>query len=197
MNARTLGLLAAGLLAAFGFGAQARAETDIVLLGNGPGAPNTYPAERLPASFNAWCVNCFPTVKLALTDAKTKVPQGFIYAWGQNVVASPAGPITHDSTFCFDEFVIWQLPSGEIHTVSSRRPCGTYLDKTLVPPFDNPSATVVVGGWQGVTVGGTKGFKNWSGTYATRVFVEDLGVLQFSYYDYLFASISGSSKPDK
>lgn len=34
-------------------------------------------------------------------------------------------------------------------------------------------------------------------TYATRVFVEDLGILQFSYYDYLFASISGSSKPAK
>ena len=27
--------------------------------------------------------------------------------------------------------------------------------------------------------------------------VEDLGILQFSYYDYLFASISGSSKPAK
>ena len=39
----------------------------------------------LPASFTAWCVNCFPTVKLALVDAKTKVPQGFLYAWGQNL----------------------------------------------------------------------------------------------------------------
>lgn len=197
MKSKAMGLLAAGLLAVFGFGSQARAENNIVLLGNGLGAPNTYPTEQLPASFAAWCVNCFPTVKLALVDAKTKVPQGFLYAWGQNVVASPAGPITADSTFCFDEFVIWQLPSGEIHTVSTRGPCGTYLDKALVPPVDNPAATVVAGGGQGVIVSGTKGFKNWSGSYATRVFVEDLGVLQFSYYDYLFASISGSSKPAK
>jgi hypothetical protein len=143
MNSKAMGMLAAGLLAVFGFGSQARAETNIVLLGNGLGAPNTYPPEQLPASFAAWCVNCFPTVKLALADAKTKVPQGFLYAWDQNVVAAPAGPITADSTFCFDEFVIWQLPSGEIHTVSTRGPCGTYLDKTLVPPVDNPAATVV------------------------------------------------------
>lgn len=66
-----------------------------------------------------------------------------------------------------------------------------------MPPVDNPTATVVAGGGQGKIVSGIKGFKAWSGTYATRVFVEDLGVLQFSYYDYLFASISGSSKPAK
>jgi hypothetical protein len=196
MNSKAMGLLAAGLLA-FGFGSQARAENNIVLLGNGLGAPNTYPVEQLPASFAAWCLNCFPTVKLALADAKTGVPQGFLYAWGQNVVAAPAGPITADSTFCFNEFVIWQLPAGEIHTVSTRGPCGTYLDKAVVPPVDNPAATVVAGGGQGAIVSGTKGFRNWTGTYATRVFVEDLGVLQFSYYDYLFASISGSSKPAK
>lgn len=66
-----------------------------------------------------------------------------------------------------------------------------------MPPVDNPTATVVAGGGQGKIVSGIKGFKAWSGTYATRVFVEDLGVLQFSYYDYPFASISGSSKPAK
>ncbi len=195
MKSKAMGLLAAGLLAAFGLGTHARADSPIVLLGNGLGAPNTYPAEQLPLSFAAWCVNCFPTVKLAMVDARTQVPQGFLYAWGQNVVAAPAGPITTDSTFCFDEFVIWQLPSGEIHTVSTRGPCGTYLDKTLVPPVDNPAANVVAGGGQGKIVSGTQRFKNWTGTYATRVFVEDLGVLQFSYYDYLFARISGSAQP--
>ena len=194
MNSKAMGMLAAGLLAVFGFGSQARAETKIVLLGNVLGAPNTYPPEQLPASFGAWCVNCFPTVKLALVDAKTGVPQGFLYAWGQNVVAAPE-PIGPDSTFCFNEFVIWALPSGEIHTVSTRGPCGTYMDKTLVPPVVNPSATVVAGGGQGVIVSGTKQFRTWSGTYATRVFVEDLGVLQFSHYDYLFVSITGSSRP--
>ncbi len=149
MKSKAMGLLAAGLLAVFGFGSQARAETNIVLLANGFGEPNSYPQEQLPASFTAWCVDCFRTVKLTLVDAKTKVSKGHLYAWGQNVVAAPAGPITTDSTFCFDEFVIWQLPSGEIHTVSSRGPCGTYLDKTLVPPVANPDATVVAGGGQG------------------------------------------------
>jgi hypothetical protein len=194
MKMKILGLVAFALPATFAFGADARAGTDIVLLANGSGVTNDYPAEQLPASFGAWCVNCFPTVKLALVDAKTGVPQGFLYAWGQNVVATPQ-PIGPDSTFCFDEFVIWQLPSGEIHTVSTRGPCGTYMDKTLVPPVVNPNATVVAGGGQGVIVSGTKQFRTWSGTYVTRVFVEDLGVLQFSHYDYLFVSITGSSRP--
>jgi hypothetical protein len=178
----------------FGFGGPALAGTDIVLVSNGYGAPNSYPAEKLPASFSDWCDGCFPTVKLALVDAKTNVPKGFLYAWGQDVVPAPQD-ITEDSTFCFNEFVIWELPSGEIHTISTRGPCGTYMDRALVPPFAEPSATVVAGGGQGEIVSGTGPFASWSGTYATRVFVEDLGVLQFSYYDYLFATISGSSDP--
>ena len=100
-----------------------------------------------------------------------------------------------DTTFCFDEFVIWQLPSGEIHTKSERGPCGTYMDEALVPPFTgSQTATVVSGGGQGVIVGGTRKYAKWSGTYVTRVFVEDENkTLTFTYYDYLFASISGSS----
>lgn len=50
MKSKAMGLLAAGLLAVFGFGSQARAETNIVLLANGFGEPNSYPQEQLPAS---------------------------------------------------------------------------------------------------------------------------------------------------
>ena len=183
------------MLALLGLAAEASAENDIVLVSNGFGAANSYPSQQLPASFNSWCNGCFPTVQLPLADAKTGVPKGFLYAWGQNVVANPF-PVTETSTFCFDEFVIWQLPAGEIHTISTRGPCGTYMNRDLVPPATGMNTTVVAGGGQGDIVGGTGPYARWKGTYATRVFVEDAGVLQFTYYDYLFVSIKGSSNPN-
>ena len=166
----------------------ASAGNNIVLVSNGFGSANDYPSEQLPPGFAEWCEGiCFPTVRLALSDAKTDRSRGSLFAWGKNPVASEDG-----STFCFDEYVIWQLQEGEIHTISTRGPCGTYMDRSLVPPATGEDTTVVAGGGQGAIVGGTRRFLGWSGTYATRVFVEDRGGLNFSYYDFLFVSISGA-----
>jgi hypothetical protein len=188
MKLTMTGLVSVVLLAMYSLSSHAQAANNIVLVSNGVGAANNYPASALPATFLSWCAGCFPTVRLPLKDARTEIAQGHLYAWGQNVAIN-------NGTFCFNEYVIWQLPSGEIHTVSDRGPCGTYLDKTLVPPVANPTATVVAGGGQGRIVSGTSHYANWVGTYATRVFVEDLSFLQFAYYDYLFVSISGASQP--
>jgi hypothetical protein len=50
---------------------------------------------------------------------------------------------------------------------------------------------VVGGGGDGVIVGGTGRYRNWTGTYTDRVFVELSFGSDPNYYDQLFFSITG------
>jgi hypothetical protein len=185
--------LAAGLLLISG--ASAFAANDIVLVSNGPGGSNLYPEEQWPAELLEWCNEnpCSPTVQLILTDAKTGVPKGTLYAWG----VLPPVFSSDGTTFCFQEFVIWDFRPGQVYTAT--RPnggaCGATLSDELVEPKSGVS--VIAGGGEGDIVGGTGAFSNWSGTYVTRVFVETDANGNFSYYDYLFAKLSGSNAPTR
>jgi hypothetical protein len=173
-------------------GTSAFAANDIVLLSNGGGDVNAYSGE-LPEELLEWCdgqqAPCYPTVQLTLEDARTGVPKGILYAWGGDTVFGI------DGSFCFQEFVLWDLKPGKIYTqtLPEGGACGNTVE--AVEATGDPANGVIAGGGKGEVVGGTGAFANWSGTYVTRVFVETDSDGNFVYYDYLFAKLSGSNAP--
>jgi hypothetical protein len=172
-------------------GTSAFAANDIVLLSNGGGSENNYDGP-FPEALDEFCeaqVACYPTVQLTLEDARTGVPKGTLYAWGGDTVTGS------DGSFCFQEFVLWDLKPGEIYTktLAAGGACGNTV--AAVEATGDPGNGVIAGGGKGEIVGGTGAFAHWSGTYVTRVFVETDIDGKFVYYDYLFAKLSGSNAP--
>lgn len=157
----------------------------VVLLYNGYSVANTHAAPQTEA-FSAWCNSaCFPSVMLPVSDAVNGASRGTIYVWVKNFVAS-------GNTTCFGEFIWYALNDGDVYTSSgSNGTCGASLDPALKPATHLADATVSGGGGDGTIVpGGTGKYKNWTGTYTDRVFVEvGPGVANY-YYDQLFFSIT-------
>ena len=170
------------------FSGMATAANNIVLIFSGDAVPNTHAQPNLQA-FTDWCTpTCAPSVQQPMYDASTGQLKGKIYVWTTPFVIAADG-----NSLCFSEFIVFALSQGDIYTHSGPLgTCGGFIDPALKPATHAAQPAVVVGGGgDGIIVGGTGKYKNWTGTYTDRVFVE----LTFApggtnYYDQLFFSIS-------
>jgi hypothetical protein len=101
-------------------------------------------------------------------DAVTGQPQGNVTVWGTPFTIAANG------SSCFSELIVFNLPQGSIYTHSPKPngTCGGAIDPKLDPPTHVTTGEVVGGRGDGVIVGGTGKYKNWTGTYTDRVFVE-------------------------
>lgn len=167
---------------------SAAAAENIVLIYNGPAIPNTQNPPDVQA-FTDWCASaCAPTVQLPMYDAATGQVKGNIAVWGTPFTSGTGG-----GSLCFSEFIVFNLPQGSIYTHSPKPygTCGGFIDAALMPATHVSVGAVVGGGGDGVIVGGTGKFKNWTGTYTDRVFVEISFGSDPNYYNQLFFSITG------
>jgi hypothetical protein len=170
---------------------QANIGEGSVIIADGFAAPNSYPTGLLPGIFREWCNNgddipeCFPTVELAVVDAKKREAVGTIYAWGQDFIASPDG-----NTISFREFIYYDLEGGELFTISEApgHPGGAFADPSIIIPKSGiPGAVVLLGGAEGRVAGGTGIYEGAGGKYSTRLKVEFVGGIAV-YYDELYFS---------
>jgi hypothetical protein len=181
VTAVTFGILA-------GVGNSAAVGDSVVLLYNGPSIANTH-AQPQTAAFAAWCGgSCTPSVALPVEDAVNHVPQGTIYVWTTPYHFGANGSI------CFGEFIWYALNNGDIYTDSGHNgTCGAPIDSALKAPTHLGAATgtELAGGGDGtIDAGVTGAYKNWTGTYTDRVFVEFNADFVHNYYDQLFFSIT-------
>lgn len=155
-----------------------------IVLAEGFASPNTY-AGPLPGFFESWCADtetgspCIPTVMLDVFDEKKLRHLGVIYAWGKDFRSTAPG------TLQFKEFVLYDLTGGQLYTLSQDggHPGGAFADPTLVIPKHGD--IVLLGGAEGLVVGGTGKYVTAGGPYSTRLKLETIGGL-FAYYDELF-----------
>lgn len=174
----------------------AGAGNSINLIYDGLAAPNMRSAPTHLPAYNAWCNGgtCVPTVQQPMYDMETGLLKGTIYVW----VALPFNPGQYiASSFCFSEFFVVALADGDLHAHSGPNgTCGATMDPVLKPPkFTEYGATVVIaGGGDGVIVGGTNKYRDWTGTFTDRVFVgfgaPTSGVGGIVYYDSLMFSFT-------
>lgn len=164
-------------------------ENSVVLLYNGPSIANTH-AQPTTAAFAAWCGGtCTPSVALPVSDAETHAPRGTIYVWVTPYHFGSNGSI------CFGEFIWYALDNGNVYTDSGQNgTCGAPIDSALKQPTHlgpGASGTELAGGGDGkIDSGGTGAYKNWTGTYTDRVFVEFNADFVHNYYDQLFFSLT-------
>jgi len=155
-----------------------------MIIAEGFSAANTY-SGPLPAFFTSWCADtedgstCIPTVALDVFDAKKTGRLGTIYAWGKDFRSTGSG------TLQFKEFILYDLRGGQLYTLSlpGGHPGGAFADPSLVIPKHGD--VVLLGGAEGLVVGGTREYRNAGGAYSTRLKVETIGGF-FAYYDELF-----------
>ena len=163
---------------------QAHGRTGSMILAEGFASPNVY-SGPLPEFFESWCADtedgsrCTPTVTLDVFDSKKARRLGTIHAWGKDFRSTASG------TLQFKEFVLYELRDGQLYTLSQDggHPGGTFADPSLVIPKQGD--LVLLGGAEGLVVGGTGKYKNAGGPYSTRLKLETIGGL-FAYYDELF-----------
>jgi hypothetical protein len=171
-----------------GRGSSAENEHSVVLLYNGPAIANMH-AQPSTAAFASWCGgSCSPSVALPVSDAADHSPQGKIYVWTKNFQYASNGSV------CFGEFIWYALKEGNIYTDSgSNGTCGAPIDPSLKAPthLGGAAGSELAGGGDGkIDAGGTGKYKNWTGTYTDRVFVEFNQDFVHNYYDQLFFSIT-------
>jgi hypothetical protein len=150
-----------------------------MIIAEGFAAPNSY-SGSMPDFFDEWCDGvCFPTVTLGVTDVKKTRPLGYIHAWGKEFLGA-------GTTIQFKEFILYELPDGKLYTLSQNggHPAGAFADPTLVPPKEG--VVVLVGGAEGLVVGGTGEYSGAGGGYSTRLKVEADAAGNFFYYDELY-----------
>ena len=163
---------------------QAQSPTGSMILAEGFASPNTY-SGLLPGFFDSWCADtedgnpCIPTVTLDVFDSKKARRLGTIHAWGKDFRSTASG------TLQFKEFVLYALRDGQLYTLSrdGGHPGGAFADPSLVIPKQGD--VVLLGGAEGLVVGGTGKYKNAGGPYSTRLKLETIGGF-FAYYDELF-----------
>jgi hypothetical protein len=174
------------VLAAVGGNSTAKSD-NVVLVYNGPAIANTHAAPQT-AAYNTWCnPGCVPSVALPVYDVQNGIQRGTIYVW-----TTPL--ITSGNSLCFGEFIWYALNDGDVYTSSGHNgTCGAFIDSSLKLPthITGPGGEVAGGGDGTIVPGGTGKYKNWTGTYTDRVFVE-LSFGGTNYYDQLFFSISRS-----
>jgi hypothetical protein len=162
---------------------HSQSQNGSIILAEGFATANTY-VGPLPSFFESWCADtedetqCIPTVTLDLFDSKKVRRLGAAHAWGKDF-RSTAG------TLQFKEFILYELAAGQLYTLSQDggHPGGAFADPALVIP--KHGEVVLLGGAEGLVVGGTGKYRNASGPYSTRLKVETIGGF-FAYYDELF-----------
>ena len=155
-----------------------------IVLAEGFATANAY-SGPLPDFFEAWCADtddgssCIPTVTLDLFDARKGRRLGRFHAWGKDFRSTATG------TLQFKEFILYDLREGQLFTLSQDRghPGGAFADPSLVIPKHGD--VVLLGGAEGLVVGGTGKYRHAGGPYSTRLKVETIGGV-FAYYDELF-----------
>jgi hypothetical protein len=155
-----------------------------MILAEGFASPSTY-SGLLPGFFDAWCADtkdgnpCIPTVTLDVFDSKKARRVGTIHAWGKDFRSTASG------TLQVKEFVLYAPRDGHLYTLSQDggHPGGAFADPSLVIPKQGD--VVLLGGAEGLVVGGTGKYKNAGGPYSTRLKLETIGGF-FAYYDELF-----------
>ncbi len=159
-----------------------------VIVAEGFSAPNTFPVANIPADINGfsfvdWCGGvCVPTVQLEVFDAKKGESVGYVYAWGKEFGGSADGV-----TLVFKEFILYDLHGGQLYTLSQDggHPGGAFADPSIIIP--KAGDQVLLGGAEGVVLGGTGIYAGASGGYSTRLKVEiDFASGFFIYYDELY-----------
>jgi hypothetical protein len=163
---------------------HSQSPTGSIILAEGFAEPNTF-GGPLPDFFESWCADtedgsrCIPTVTLALLDARKGRRLGMAHAWGKDFRATASG------TLRFKEFILYELRQGRLYTLSQDggHPGGAFADPSLVIP--KQGEVVLLGGAEGLVVGGTGKYRTAGGAYSTRLKVETIGGL-FVYYDELF-----------
>jgi len=181
--------------AALASGIAAAGNVRIGLAFNGLAVANTS-APPQTAAFGDWCAStCTPTVQQPVYDTNTGRRAGSIYVWAR--FPFEAGTII-PSSFCFSEFIVFELTAGDIHVKSGPNgTCGATMDPVLKPPkhADLGALSVIAGGGDGVIVGGTRLYRRLTGTFTDRVFVgfgmPTSGVGGIVYYDQLIFTITG------
>jgi len=157
--------------------------TGSIVLAEGFAAQNTY-SGPLPGFFDSWCADtedgnqCIPTVTLDVVDSKKARRLGAVHAWGKDFRSTGSG------TLQFKEFILYDLNAGQLFTLSQDggHPGGAFADPTLIIPKHGD--VVLLGGAEGLVVGGTGKYRNAGGPYSTRLKVETIGGF-FAYYDEL------------
>lgn len=163
---------------------QAQSPNGSMILAEGFAAPNTY-SGPLPDFFEAWCADtgdgsqCVPTVTLDVFDPKKTRRLGAVHAWGKDFRSTASG------TLQFKEFVLYELREGQLYTLSQDggHPGGAFADPSLVIPKHGD--LVLLGGAEGLVVGGTGEYRSARGPYSTRLKLETIGG-SFAYYDELY-----------
>ena len=162
---------------------QAQSPAGSMILAEGFATPNTYEGD-LPGFFESWCADtedgnrCIPTVTLDVFDPKTVRRLGAVHAWGKDFRSA-------SGTLQFKEFILYELNGGRLYTLSQAggHPGGAFADPSLVIP--KHGELVLLGGAEGLVVGGTGKYKDARGPYSTRLKVETIGGF-FAYYDELY-----------
>ena len=162
---------------------HSQSQNGSIILAEGFAAPNTY-GGPLPGFFESWCADtedgsqCIPTVSLDVFDAKRARRLGVAHAWGKDFHSTASG------TLQFKEFILYELRDGQLYTLSQDggHPGGAFADPSLVIP--KQGEIVLLGGAEGLVVGGTGKYRNASGPYSTRLKVETINGF-FAYYDEL------------
>ena len=155
-----------------------------IIFAEGFASANTYTGP-LPGFFESWCTDsvdgrgCIPTVMLDVYEPKKGKRLGVIFAWGKDFRSTAAG------TLQFKEFVLYDLKDGQLYTLGQDggHPGGAFADPTLVIP--KHGEFVLLGGAEGLVVGGTGKYVTAGGAYSTRLKLETIDRL-FAYYDELF-----------
>ena len=166
-----------------GLVAQAGSSNGSMMFAEGFAAANTY-SGPFPDFFDAWCADtedasrCIPTVTLDVFDPKKARRLGAIHAWGKDFRSTASG------TLQFKEFVLYELEGGHLYTLSQDggHPGGAFADPSLVIPKHGD--IVLLGGAEGLVVGGTGKYSNARGPYSTRLKLETINGF-FAYYDEL------------
>ena len=155
-----------------------------IILAEGFATGNAY-SGPLPDFFEAWCADtedgsrCIPTVTLDVFDSKKAQRLGVVHAWGKDFRSTASG------TLQFKEFVLYELREGQLYTLSQDggHPGGAFADPSLVIP--KHGELVLLGGAEGLVVGGTGKYSAAGGPYSTRLKLETIGGF-FAYYDELY-----------
>ena len=115
---------------------------------------------------------------LDVFDPKKARRLGAIHAWGKDFRSNAA------RTLQFKEFVLYELEGGHLYTLSQDggHPGGAFADPSLVIPKHGD--IVLLGGAEGLVVGGTGKYSNARGPYSTRLKLETINGF-FAYYDEL------------
>lgn len=159
-----------------------------IIIAEGYSQPNDFDSSALPDVFHEWCNNgddvaeCFPLIKLDVTDTRRGKHLGTLYTWGQDFGGDEA-----ETSINFREFIYYDLNGGELYTISEApgHPGGAFADQAIVPP--KVGDQVLLGGAEGSIVGGTGKYAGAWGPYSTRLKVEiDFASGGFIYYDELY-----------